>query len=294
MAEVKPVPAPAPVAQNVVVAKVASIRDVPPAAVVPVPNHGFTIPSGRGTFVSTTKQAVDQFSLHPAQIKPLPPKSKGQVFAGPQTNRDKSEAKVERSSALYIHSWKAEVAACPWNTANRLLRIVIQLPADQSAVFAADTSFPLQVAFDQANVKQYRMLCERHLAAAELRSAGTHVLWYEFQPNGSSEIPRDSGRQIATVMLPNSHFTSQTVGPFDSSKLQIIDRGYSLQNAREDFVFETSVVGFGLLLRGAEHLGGLNHDLVLNLARQSQGADVSGERVRFIRLVQDAQHAAGL
>ena len=138
------------------------------------------------------------------------------------------------------------------------------------------------------------MLCERHLAAAELRSAGTHVLWYEFQPNGSTELPRDSGRQIATVMLPNTHFTSQTVGPFDSSKLQIIDRGYSLQNAREDFVFESSVVGFGLLLRGAEHLGALNHDLVLSLARQSQGADASGERARFIHLVQDAQRATGL
>ena len=287
VAEVKPSPAPAPVVPTVVVTKVATLKEVPPAIVAAAPSQGFTIPAGRGTFVSTTKQAVDQFSLQPAQVKPLLPNTKGQVLAAPQTNRDKA-------TSLYIHSWKAEVAACPWNTANRLLRIVIQLPADQSAVLVSDTSFPLQVNFDQANVKQYRMLCERHLAAAELRSAGTHVLWYEFQPNGSTELPRDSGRQIATVMLPNTHFTSQTVGPFDSSKLQIIDRGYSLQNAREDFVFESSVVGFGLLLRGAEHLGGLNHDLVLNLARQSQGADASGERARFIRLVQDAQHAAGL
>jgi len=294
MAEVKPAPAPVPVVPTVVVAKVATIKEAPPAIVAAAPNQGFTIPAGRGTFVSTTKQAVDQFSLHPTQIKPLLPKTQGQVLAAPQTNRDKPEAKAERPTSLYIHSWKAEVAACPWNAANRLLRIVIQLPADQSAVLVSDASFPLQVNFDQANVKQYRMLCERHLAAAELRSAGTHVLWYEFQPNGSTELPRDSGRQIATVMLPNAHFTSQTVGPFDSSKLQIIDRGYSLQNAREDFVFESSVVGFGLLLRGAEHLGGLNHDLVLNLARQSQGVDASGEHARFIRLVQDAQHAAGL
>jgi len=294
VAEVKSAPAPEPVAPAVVVAKVASIKEAPSAIVAAAPSQGFTIPAGRGTFLSTTKQAVDQFSLHPAQIKPLLPKTTGQVLAAPQTNRDKSEAKTDRATSLYIHSWKAEVAACPWNAANRLVRIVIQLPADQSAVLAADTSFPLQVTFDQANVKQYRMLCERHLAAAELRSAGTHVLWYEFQPNGSTELPRDSGRQIASVMLPNTHFTSQTVGPFDSSKLQIIDRGYSLQNAREDFVFESSVVGFGLLLRGAEHLGALNHDLVLSLARQSQGADVSGERARFIHLVQDAQHAAGL
>ena len=251
VAEVKPTPA--PVVPTVVVAKVATIKEAPPALVAAAPTQGFTIPAGRGTFVSTTKQAVDQFSLHPAQVKPLLPKAQGQVLAAPQTNRDKPEAKAERATSLYIHSWKAEVAACPWNSANRLLRIVIQLPADQSAVLVSDTSFPLQVNFDQANVKQFRMLCERHLAAAELRSAGTHVLWYEFQPNGSAELPRDSGRQIATVMLPNAHFTSQTVGPFDSSKLQIIDRGYSLQNAREDFVFESSVVGFGLLLRGAEH-----------------------------------------
>ncbi len=297
--DVKPAPviAPAPlpvVKEEMVVVNAAQVKELPTAPVTTTHSLGFTLAVGHSTFVSTTKQATDQFSLHPGQIKPLPPKGKGQVFASPQATPSKSEPKTERNGDLYIHSWKAEVAACPWNAANRLLRIVIQLPADQAAVLAADTSFPLQITFDQANVKQYRMLCERHLAAAELRSAGTHVLWYEFQPNGSSETTRDSSHQIATVMLPNAHFTSQAVGPFDSSKLQIIDRGYSLQNAREDFVFETSVVGFGLLLRGADHLGALNHDLVLSLARQSKGADPHGERARFIHLVQDARLAAGL
>lgn len=292
VAVVKPAPAPAPVVkEEMVVANILPVKEQasPPAT----PSLGFTLPAGHGTFVSTTKQAVDQFSLHPGQIKPLPPKAKGQVFASPQTTAAKPGPKAEKSADLYIHSWKAEVAACPWTPANRLLRIVIQLPADQAAVLAADASFPLQITFDQANVKQYRMLCERHLVASELRSAGSHVLWYEFQPNGS-EPARDSSRQIATVVLPNMHFSSQAVGPFDSSKLQIIDRGYSLHNAREDFVFESSVVGFGLLLRGADHLGALNHDLVLSLAKQAQGADGNGERGRFIRLVQDAQHAAGL
>jgi Ca-activated chloride channel family protein len=96
------------------------------------------------------------------------------------------------------------------------------------------------------------------------------------------------------VTLPNAHFTSQTVGPFDSSKLQVIDRGFSLQNAREDFVFEASVVGFGLLMRGAEQTGVLSHELVLNLAKQAKGADTTGERARFVRLVQEAQSVAGL
>ncbi|MBB5031273.1 YfbK domain-containing protein [Prosthecobacter vanneervenii] len=295
-------PAPAPAAVPAPVVAVAKADPAPvavpaPAAKVAVPSgsptQGFAMASGHGSFVSTTKQAADQFSLRPAQLRPPPPaKPKGEIFASPApqaANTNKPEAKAERPS-LYIHSWKAEVASCPWNPAHRLMRVVIQLPADQSAVLSSDAAFPVQVSFDQANVKQYRMLCERHLAAPERRSAGSHVLWYEFQPNGTG----DNARQVATVTLPNSHFTSQTVGPFDSSKLQVIDRGYSLLNAREDFVFETSVVGFGLLLRGADHLGSLNHDLVLNLAKQAKGTDTSGERTRFIHLVQDARRAAGL
>ncbi|MFN0079572.1 MAG: YfbK domain-containing protein [Prosthecobacter sp.] len=281
---VVPAPAPAPIV-------VAAVKT--PDVVTTTPNLGFTMTAGRGVFASTTKQASDQFNLRPALIKPVPQKPQGQAFASPQSANVKPEAKPVRVSELYIHSWKAEVAACPWNQANRLLRIVIQVPADQPAVLAADASFPLQITFDAANVKQFRMLSERHLAASELRSAGTHVLWYEFQPNGG-EIGRDSGRQIASITLPNARFTSQAVGPFDSSRLQVIDRGYSLKNAREDFVFETSVVGFGLLLRGSEQVGELNHDLVLNLAKQAKGADASGERARFIRLVQDAQRVAGL
>jgi hypothetical protein len=59
-------------------------------------------------------------------------------------------------------------------------------------------------------------------------------------------------------------------------------------------VFESAVVGFGLLLRGEEQKGALNHDLVLDLAKQGRGADATGEHGRFIRLVQDAQKAAGL
>ncbi|MCB1275714.1 YfbK domain-containing protein [Prosthecobacter sp.] len=285
---------PAPVVKEVVVIETAPAVATRTSVAAGSPNLGFTMPAGRTAFVSTTKQATDQFSLHPAQIKPAPPKSKGQVFASPKSTNSKSEAKPAKVSDLFIHSWKAEVADCPWNPANRLLRVVIQLPADQAAVLSSDTAFPLEVTFDQANVKQFRMLCERHLAATELRSAGTHVLWYEFQPNGTGDIPRDSGRQVATVILPNARFTSQAVGPFDSSRLQVIDRGYSLQNAREDFVFETSVVGFGLLLRGEDQLGSLNHGLVLNLAKQAKGADAGGERARFIRLVQDAQRATGL
>lgn len=260
---------------------------------VPSPNFGFSMTEGRGAFASTTKQAADQFNLRPSRIKPAPQKAKGEMFASPQAVNAKPDARTARVSELFLHSWKAEVASCPWNPAHRLLRVVIQLPANQKAVFSPESAFPLQITFDTANVKQFRKLCERHIAATSLDSAGTHVLWYEFQPNGTADAPRD--RQIANMTLPNARFTAPLVGPFDSGgRMQVIDRGYSLQNAREDFVFESAVVGFGLLLRGAEQTGGLNHDLVLNLAKQAKGVDADGGRARFIRLVQDAQKAAGL
>jgi len=280
--------APAKPEPTVVVVKAPAAKPVEAAS----PNMGFIMPQGRGVFASTAKQANDQFKLRPSLIKPAAPKAKGEMFASPQRGKGIPEAKPARDPELYIHSWKAEMADCPWNPAHRLLRVVIQLPADQAAVMQPDAVFPVQISFDSARVRQFRMLSERHLAATELRNAGTHVLWYEFQPNGGAEGVRD--RQIASVTLPNAHFTSQTVGPFDSSKLQVIDRGFSLQNAREDFVFEASVVGFGLLMRGAEQTGVLSHELVLNLAKQAKGADTTGERARFVRLVQEAQRVAGL
>lgn len=290
-----PPPAPAPVSK---VAPPPVFITVPAPAVAaavaePRQDLGFTMAGGRGSFASTTKQSADQFNVRPGLIKPAAPKVKGDALASPQSVVAKPEAKPARVSEVYIHSWQYEVASCPWNSSHRLLRVVIQLPADQPAVLAPDAAFPLQVNFDQANVKQYRMLGERHLAAAELRSAGTHVLWYEFQPNGApTEAVRD--RLVATVTLSSARFTSQTVGPFDSSKLQVIDRGYQLQNAREEFVFEASVLGFGMLMRGTDHAGSLNHSLVLDLAKKAKGADANGERARFIRVVQDAQRVAGL
>lgn len=283
----------APMTKEIVVVSLPTSERAKPTA---SPDFGFSMPEGRGAFASTTKQAVDRFDLHPALLKAPPQKiKKSDGFASPfitPPGKPETKSATARIHDLYIHSWKAEVAPCPWNAAHRLLRIVVQLPADQPAVMSSDASFPIQVAFDPINVKQFRLLSERHLAAPELRSAGTHVLWYEFQPNGSTEMPRD--RHIANVSLANARFTSKAVGPFDSSKLQVIDRGYSLQNAREEFVFESSVVGFGLLMRGAEQTGGLNHDLVLSLAKQAKGPDTAGERARFIHLVQEAQHAAGL
>lgn len=244
-------------------------------------------------FVNASRTPQDQFALRPADIRPVPPKpAPGSNFASPPSRSTPAPARESakiRTPEIYIHSWKAEVASCPWNPAHRLLRVVIQLPADQPAATRPFT-YPLQVHFDPTNVREYRQLGERHLPAAELRRAGTHSVWYEFEPNGRL----DGSKTIATVTLPQVRFTTQTVGPFDGSKLLVQDRGIDWRQARTDFVFDSAVVGFGLLLRGASAGPDLNHELVLSLAEQCLESDSSGERRRFVRQVREAQAAAGL
>jgi hypothetical protein len=125
-----------------------------------------------------------------------------------------------------------------------------------------------------------------------MNTSGIQTVWYEFQPV-SDEAVR-TGRPVATVTLEKSRFTTPNVGPFDSSKLAVLDRGTAWASAREDFLFESAVVGFGMLLRGGHNSPALNHEVVLSLAEKGKGADASGERAKFIREVNDARRAAGL
>ena len=300
-----PAPVPAPAAVVAAAPVVPPSPSSPPPPVVaakPAPPAvqnvavGFTTPPANDLFVNASRRAGEQLSFKPAQIRPLPARQdRSQQFASPAPVKPAPDAKAGkgRPADLYIHSWKADVTTCPWNEANRLLRVAIQLPADQPAA-SSDFAYPIQVTFDPNAVREYRMLCERHQPAPELRSAGLHVIWYEYLPNGAAEPNRENGRQVATVTLPGAKFTIQAVEPFDGSRLRVLDRGQSWQSAREDFTFETAVVGFGMLLRGAPQTGSLNHQLVLNLASKSKGAEPDPERMRFIRLVKEARQAAGL
>jgi hypothetical protein len=292
--ETPAVAAAAPAAPAVVArAPAVAVGESPTAASRPAaPPSAQTRLAADFAFINASRTPQDQFTLRPVDIRPAPPKpAPGTTFASPAPRSAPAPAKEStktRTPELYIHSWKAEIASCPWNPAHRLLRVVIQLPADQPAATRPFT-YPLQVSFDPTNVREYRQLGERHLPAAELRRAGTHSVWYEFEPNGRLE----GSKTIATVTLPQVRFTTQTVGPFDGSKLLVQDRGLDWRQARTDFVFDSAVVGFGLLLRGAADGSDLNHELVLGLAEQCLESDSSGERRRFVRQVREAQAAAG-
>mgnify|MGYP000045819313 FL=1 len=260
-----------------------------PMPVVPV---AVTRLNRKLAFISTNQQTADLFSIKPADIRPQPIKGKDkEQFASPLKGPAPKLEEKRQATGIYIHSWKAETSSCPWNPNTRLLRVTIQLPADQPAA-TSSTSYPLDVNFDRRNVREFRRLSERHLPAAELRSAGSQVVWYEFQP-ATTDL-NAAGKPIATITLDQGRFTTQTVGPFDASKLNVVDRGVTWQNAREDYLFESAVVGLGMLLNGDHQSPDLNHRLILDLAEKSKGPDSSGERARFIRQLNEARRAAGL
>lgn len=280
-------PKPAPAPKAVVVVSTPKAAPVVPVAV--------TRPNAELAFIPTGKQEVDQFAIRPADIRPAPVKvNPKELMASPaplQAPKPAADAKPRIASELYIHAWRSEVASCPWNPATRLLRVTIQLPPNQPAAESVST-FPLQVAFDRRHVREFRRLCERHTAAPDMTTSGTQTVWYEFQPISDEAIR--TGRPVATVTLEKGRFTMPSVGPFDGSKLAVLDRGASWQAAREDFLFESAVVGFGMLLRGDHRSPALNHQVILTLAEKARGSDASGERARFIRDVGHARQAAGL
>jgi hypothetical protein len=169
----------------------------------------------------------------------------------------------------------------------------LQFPADQEAVQIGDTDYPLEVAFDPNNVRQFRRLGTRHIPSPELRSAGQQVVWYEFRPNGSPASAHESGKLVATVRLPAARFTTQAIGPFDASRLQVIDRGQGWRQARDDFRFETAMLGLGLLLDGGLPGSDLNHQLLIQVAETAKGTDPDGNRTRLVQALRQLAHLTG-
>ena len=311
VAAVKPAPAPTPARARVqvvahapeVVKPVTKLPEAPKVEGIitsvpktaPVVAMTITRQNAELGFVSTGKQEVDQVSIRPSNFRPLPAKVDAkELMARPapvQPPKPAGDMKPRTASEVYIHEWRGDVVSCPWNPATRLLRVTLQIPPNQPAADSVST-FPLQVSFDRRYVREFRRLCERHTAATEMNTSGMQTVWYEFQPV-SDEAVR-TGRPVATITLDKARFTTPNVAPFDGSKLAVLDRGTAWPAAREDYLFESAVVGFGMLLKGDHHSPALNHEIVLSLAERGKGADANGERSRFIREVNDARRAAGL
>jgi anti-sigma factor RsiW len=280
-------PAAAPVQPTLAKAPVVPLEEPPKNAFAKFPSFGLATAKANAPFINASKTPGDNTVVYPRRLRQPIAQSATQLEAKPldpsASGTPRKESPAHKKPGLYIHSWRSEVAACPWDSNLRLLRVNLQLPADQEAVQIGDSDYPLEIVFDPNNVRQFRRLGTRHIPSKELRSAGTQVVWYEFQPNGSPANSHETGKHIATVRLPSARFTTQTVGPFDGSSLQVLDRGQDWRTAREDFRFETAMLGLGILLDGGLPGGKLNHQLLLEVAETTPSKDPEDSRTRLVQ-----------
>lgn len=170
---------------------------------------------------------------------------------------------------------------------------------------AKDVKFQLE--FNPQQVKAYRLVgYENRLLndedfnddtkdAGEMGAGHTVTALYEIIPAGSDEtVPsvdplkyRDNGvingeksRDLLTLKL-------RYKDP-DGSKSKLLEMavdGKPEKSLSENFRFSAAVAEFGMLLRGSQFKGSSSVTHILDLARDSKGADEEGYRSEFIQLV---------
>lgn len=283
-------PAPAP---STAVAEPASVT--PAAAPRPLVSPAGALRS----FTLVAAQAESKIQLQPKLLrvaaKPVPREFAGQILASPVPEKPKTAAKnpvfrkPEKQPQLEIHSWKAEIASCPWDTSRRLMRFVAQIPVDQDGIESNARDYQISVRFDPNQVQAWRLVMEKHMPPTNGSPHATRFAWYEIVPARNFAPKTDKPAAIGTLDIVQPRGAAH-----DGQPLKLLDRGLAWNEKGNDFIFETAMVGFNLLLQGRENIGQLDHKLVLDLASQSSDDDPKGECGKFITAVKQAQKAAGL
>ena len=180
-------------------------------------------------------------------------------------------------------------------------------------LFALARDVKIQVEFNPAKVATYRLIGYENRAlndedfnddkkdAGEIGVGHTVTALYELSPVGESDLPkvdplkyqkRDPvnkggySEELATVKLRYK--------PLQDDKSILLtevvrDRDITLEKTSNDFRFAGAVAGFSMLLRKSEHVGSLNYESLLAMARGGRGVDREGYRAEFIRLLELAE-----
>lgn len=182
----------------------------------------------------------------------------------------------------------------------------------RSTLFTIAKDVKLQVEFNPANIKSYRLIgYENRMMsntdfsndskdAGEIGAGHTVTALYEIEPNQARQKDTAQNlryqkttfsneaalnRELLTVKLrykkpkeERSMLTSKTV----------TDEHTSFENASQNLRFSAAVASFGMLLRNSEYKGETNYKTVCTWAKAAQGDDKEGYRREFIQLVKQA------
>lgn len=191
-----------------------------------------------------------------------------------------------------------------------------------SSLFPIAKDVKIQVEFNPAKVAEYRLIgYETRLLrredfnndrvdAGEVGSGHSVTALYDVVPVGGPATVDESRYQPARpaaspvqAAAPSQEYAfvklRYKLPGEDTSALLTTPVGpaaefASIEAAPADARFAVAVAGFGELLRGGSHTGGLTYDKVLQLALGARGDDPYGYRAEFANLVRAASTAAGL
>jgi Ca-activated chloride channel family protein len=181
-------------------------------------------------------------------------------------------------------------------------------------MFTIAKDVKVQIEFNPVYVKGYRLVgYENRILnaedfkddkkdAGELGAGHRVTALYEIVPAGSPENPgkADPLKYQNTAVNKNASGSSELMTikfrykPIKSnSSIEIVHpvkwNPVALEKAGDNLRFASAVAGFGMVLRGSEHKGNADFDMVLKLAKSSKGKDEEGYRSEFIRMVETAK-----
>ena len=265
------------------------------------------------TFPLTVETATVPFVGRFIQRGILPPRETVHVESMINAFAYEDAQKIESDKPLAV---KTEISECPWHAGHKLARVVIKAknistPGDPSTIVASEVR--LRVEFNPARVSSYRLIgYENRLPIAgqtpredrtDLKAGHTLTALYEIVPVGNFGKLNSSAAdllkyqqpakftyaadsdELFTVML---RFRSEEDPLEQVVEAPAIDPGLRFADASTDFRFAAAVAQFGLVLLDSPTKGEANLKTVRDLAEQAIGTDTTGDRARFIRLVEQA------
>lgn len=128
---------------------------------------------------------------------------------------------------------------------------------------------------------------------AEAKPAGEPLEFQRFETEKSVLTEAGKSDKLLNVRLRYKTPEATEKDAAKELKFPVTDKGGSFNSASKDFQFASSVVAFGLALRGSEYRGSANYSAVAEIAASTVGEDVGGHRAEFIDLVKRAKTLRG-
>ena len=184
-----------------------------------------------------------------------------------------------------------------------------------STLFTIAKDVKIQVEFNPSQVKEYRLIGyeNRLLAnedfnddkkdAGEIGAGHTVTALYEIIPvnatdshAGKTDPLKYQKREVNNSdewMTIKLRYKQPDADESQLLSVVLKDEGTPLAATSDNFRFAASVAGFGMLLRDSKYKGDCTYQQVIDLAKNSKGADKNGYRAEYINLVGLARDLTG-